>query len=322
MTAGIHKALSREDLKKRKARQKNLPAFYDRKAAFFSPILPLDSRKKWYLDNYPGYLQAMPPKLRRRMKIFRRLWFFKNIRLPLRLSFLRWVVIDYLEGKPRKFWGIYQFVGLPGEGKTLSMVAHMERARSDNPALMIATNFGYVREEARISHWLDIVKVSDAARKQKRPCIIAIDEIHITFDSSDWRKFPAELLALLSFNRKFRVQFLCSSQIYERIPKKIRDIGNYTVICKNIWGADRLFRNYYFDKDDYEATFSGQKKRAKFIREYVADDHLYLLYDTLKHVDKMTALANEKDKKQEAFDLLFGSKEAEEDEGPDAQHPA
>ena len=310
------KALSREALKKQKARLRRKAPFYEQKALAFSSGLSPEGKKKWYLDHYPHW--KLDKGLRRRMKIFRRLWFVKNIRLPLRLSFLRWIFVDYLEGKPRKFWGIYQFVGLPGEGKTLSMVAHMERALSDNPDLLIATNFGYVREEYRISHWLDIVKVSDFARKQKRPCIVAIDEIHITFDSSDWRKFPAELLALLSFNRKFRVQFLCSSQIYERIPKKIRDIGNYTVICKNIWGADRLFRNYYFDKDDYEATFSGQRKRAKFIREYVADDNLYRLYDTLKHVDKMTALANEKDKKQEAFDLLFGSREAEEGEGPDA----
>lgn len=312
------KHLSKADSKKRLQRQKQAAPFYEQKADFFARTLRQDERKKWYLDHYPCYLRRMPPKLRRSMKLFLRLWRWKQIHLPLRLSFLRWVLIDYLEGKPRKFWGIYQFVGLPGEGKTLSMVAHMERALRDRPDLVIATNFGYIREEFSIVHWLDIVKVSDFARKQNRPCIIAIDEIHITFDSSDWRSFPAELLAMLSFNRKFRVQFLCSSQIYERIPKKVRDIGNYTVICKNIWGADRLFRNYYFDKDDYEATFDGKKKKAKFIREYVADDDLYRLYDTLQHVDKMTTKANEKDKKQEAFDLLFGCREEQEAEKPGA----
>ena len=303
---------------KKHRKQLQAPPFFEQKAAVFTQRLSINDRKKWYLDHYPSYLKKMSPKMRRRLKLFLRLWKWKHIRLPMHLSFLRWIFLDYLEGKPRKFWGIYQFVGLPGEGKTLSMVAHMERALSDRPDLVIATNFGYIREEFQVVHWLDIVKVSDFARKNGRPCIIAIDEIHITFDSSDWRSFPPELLAMLSFNRKFRVQFLCSSQIYERIPKKVRDIGNYTVICKNIWGADRLFRNYYFDKDDYEATFSGQKKKAKFIREYIADDNLYLLYDTLKHVDKMTAKANEKDKKQEAFDLLFGNKEGPGDGGADA----
>lgn len=72
---------------------------------------------------------------------------------------------------------------------------------------------------------------------------------------------------------------------------------------------DRLFRNYYFEKNNYESQFSGKRAKAEFIREYIADDNLYSLYDTLAQVENMTAQAKEeKDKRQAAFDLLFGGK--------------
>lgn len=100
---------------------------------------------------------------------------------------------------------------------------------------------------------------------------------------------------------------------YERIPKKIRDIANYTVICKNIGHFDRLFRCYYFPKSDYEAQFEGKKKKAQYIKEFIADDNFYSLYDTMEQVDVMTAQAEkEKSMQQKAFDILFGGSDAED----------
>lgn len=153
-----------------------------------------------------------------------------------------------------------------------------------------------------------MVSIAKDCYQKKIPCLIAIDEVHITFDSSDWKNFPPAVLAMLSFNRKFGLEFLCSSQIYERIPKKIRDIANYTVICKNIGHFDRLFRCYYFRKEDYESQFEGKKKKADYIKEYIADDEFYALYDTLEQVDIMVGQAEkEKSAQQKAFDILFGN---------------
>lgn len=276
-------------------------SFLERKQLYFLENASLKKRKKWYYEHYTYY--------RDRLRSFHRINFLKKLRLPNWLSFVRWIMIDLLRGKERRFWGIYQFIALPGQGKTLSMVAHMERARASHPEVIIATNFNYKHQKYKIEDWTDIIKIALIARKQHRPCIIAMDEIHVTFDASDWQKFPAELLALLSFNRKFSLQFLCSAQIYERIPTKIRDIANYTVICKNVWNADRFFVNYYFDKNNYDVSFSGKRAKADFVREFIADDNLYSLYDTLQQVDNMTAQAKaEKDKRQAAFDLLFGNK--------------
>lgn len=279
------------------------------KQDYFQSHSRLSDRKRWYRKNY-----RQNAVIARRNRIGN---LIAKIPIPLTyLSFLRWILIDVIKRKGRQFWGIYQFVALPGQGKTLSMVAHMERARASRPNVLIATNFHYKHQDIAIDHWSDIIVASKAALKQKRPCIVAIDEVHITFDSADWKSFPPELLALLSFNRKFRLQFLCSAQIYDRIPKKIRDIANYTVICKNVWNCDRLFRTYYFTKENYDAQFNGKRAKAEFIREYIATDDLYNLYNTLEQVDKMTMAANvEKQKKAEAFELLFGGKDQEEESG-------
>ena len=281
-------------------------SFFDRKAALFEN-LTLKQRKAAYFVLYEYRYQYI--------KTMRHVERLKKIRLPFWLSFIRWMWIDFLLCKRRKFWGIYQFVALPGEGKTLSMVAHMERirdpeSRSFQAGVKIATNFNYKNQDAAINHWMDIISFAKQCRDKHSPCCIAIDEIHVTFDSSDWKSFPQEMLALLSFNRKFSLQFLCSSQMYERIPKKVRDIANYTVICKNILGQDRAFINYYFKKDNYERTFEGKKAKADFVRKFIATDKLYTLYDTLEQVDRMTADAkSEKSKKEQAFEILFGKPE-------------
>lgn len=229
-----------------------------------------------------------------------------NLFFPF-LEFPKWLLIDFLEGKwlNDRIWGIYNFVALPGQGKTMSMTAHIERLKKNYPNIRIYTNYWYKYQTAPIEHWSDMIKYAKECVIDKVPCVLAIDEVHITFDSSDWKSFPSELLALLSFNRKFNLQFLCTSQIFERIPKKIRDISNYTVICKNTLGLDRHFKNYYFHTLDYDAGFAGKRAKADFIRSFVATDYYYSLYDTYKQVDKMGD-GRDKTEKEKAFELLFG----------------
>lgn len=290
---------------------------------------PFKSRLEWkagYLDGLTGkkrcrklkryYKGTVEYKTRWKWIIF--LSRLVSMKLPLYPSFIRWIIIDFLRGKIRRKFGIFQFVALPGEGKTMSMVAHMERYRKDftekGKPFVIASNFSYKYNDCFIDHWSDMVTIAKDCYKKKVPCLIAIDEIHVTFDSTDWKNFPPSILAMLSFNRKYGLEFLCSSQIYERIPKKIRDIANYTVICKNIGHFDRLFRCYYFPKSDYEAQFEGKKKKAQYIKEFIAGDDFYSLYDTLEQVDIMTANAQkEKTMQERAFDVLFGGSENNDD---------
>ena len=78
----------------------------------------------------------------RNKRVFR-LWFWQNLRLWFLFDFLKWVIIDILQGKKSALWGIYIFVANLGQGKTLSMVKHIEEERRRNPQLKVYTNFDY-----------------------------------------------------------------------------------------------------------------------------------------------------------------------------------
>lgn len=286
----------------RRSKKKMYYSLLEEKAAYFASHPRAWSRKRWYYRNHKGYWLKL--KLRRLVAflVSRKVSF-----LPLDL--LRWLLVDFLRGKGSKHWGIYCYVANPGEGKTLSMVAHMERTVKDvgRGNIFIATNFHYVRQDMQITHWSDMVRAAKIAMDHGQYCILSMDEIHITFDKSDWKSFPPEMLSLLSFNRKYDLQFLCSSQRLDRIPSKVVGISNYVVLCRNIWGLDRLFENWYFATSEYDAKFNGKRSSANFVRTYVAGDDLYALYDTKKQIETMLVDAEaEKDKRQEAFDLLFG----------------
>lgn len=288
---------------------KDLLSFLEKKDLYFREHPSCKERKCWYFNHYVYF--------RYRLRQLHKINFLIGLKIKSpKISFIRWFWVDLLRGKKKRFKDIYQFVGLPGEGKTISMIAHIIRAQEKNPDVVVATNFHYKRQNYAIEHWIDIINIAIEANQKYRPCLIAVDEIQNTFDASEWQNFPMALYQLLSFNRKLNLQFLCSAQIYERIPSKIRQLANYTVICKNVWKADRLFINYYFEKNNYESTFEGKRAKAEFIREFVADDALYASYNTFEQIKMIKGKANEeKSKRQEAFDILFKNVSQEVSEG-------
>jgi len=231
----------------------------------------------WLYKHKKEYIKNLK---RRNPKLYWR-WKLTTLKLPFILDFVRWVIIDILRGKKRSLWGVYIFVANPGEGKTLSMVKHIEDKLKQDPKIKIYTNFNYKGETGQIKCWQDIVRADENS-------IIAIDEAHLTFESTDFKNFPPEILAQLSLNRKLRKQFICSTQRYERLNKNFRDLANYVVLCKNHFKLDRWFTQYYFPKINYEAQFDGKRAKAEYVRPYIATDKLYSKYNTLQLVERLT----------------------------------
>ncbi|WZL73094.1 zonular occludens toxin domain-containing protein [Clostridiaceae bacterium 35-E11] len=261
------KMLIKQELKRRKQLQRKINR---------EKLIQEKERLKWQKKHKRQYVKVLRKK---NYKLWIR-WKITNIKLPFILDFLRWVLIDIFRGKKKALWGVYIFVANPGEGKTLSMVQHIEEKRKADPTLKVYTNFNYKGQTGAIRCWQDIVRA-------EKNCIIAIDEAHLTFESTDYRNFPPEMLAQLSLNRKLRKQFICSTQRYERINKNFRDLANYVVLCKNHLKLDRWFTRYYFPKSNYEAQFDGKKAKAEYVKPYVATDKLYKKYDTLQLVEKL-----------------------------------
>lgn len=248
-------------------------------------------KKKEFLKNIENSIKL------RNLKIYN-LWKLKNKKFPFIFEFLKWIYIDkFIYHTKKANWGIYLFVANPGEGKTLSMVKHIEEKKKENPGLKIYTNFNYKGETDKIKCWQDIVKA-------EKNSIIAIDEAHLTFESTDFKNFPVEILSQLSLNRKLRKQFICSTQRYERLNKNFRDLANYVVLCKNVLKSDRWFTRYYYSKSEYDKQFDGKRSKADFVRPFIATDSLRNKYNTLDLVSVLSKDIEIKEKNNDLLNLL------------------
>lgn len=207
--------------------------------------------------------------------------FTKPKKLPLFIDFFRWIIVDMLRGKDYPIWGIYIFVAKPGNGKTISMTEHIVRVKKGHPNIKVYTNFNYKGQDGIISCWEDIVAAPDNS-------LICVDELHMLASSSAFQSFPIELLGEITQNRHSRKQFVTSTQDYDLISVNFKRVCNYVVLCKNVWGLDRLFQNHYFDRGAYESkSFLATIKKCNFSRYFVASDETYARYNTLEKITTM-----------------------------------
>lgn len=162
-------------------------------------------------------------------------------------------------------YGIKLYVGLYGQGKTISMVDYLQRMRKKyGNKIMIATNFYYNDEDFRIENWRDLLPEYDC------PVIFAYDEIQNDFNSRDYKNFPIELLTLLTQNRKGNgKQIIATAQRFNRVDKVFRELTSEVIECNCLLG--RLVTNKSYDWFDYEQFINaiGVDKKLKVKKKSV-----------------------------------------------------
>ncbi len=228
-------------------------------------------------------------------------------------------IIDIYKSDKHVFngFGFWSFCGLGGSGKTLSIVRYLLNIKKKYPNVKIYTNFAFKERDGDITSWHDLLNVEninvyeitqkeyDKRRKwgqkhifmcindnnqivyKKRindGVIFGFDEIHLTFESTNWQDAPSNLLDYVSQQRKLHKQILGSSQVFTRIDKKLREQTNYVIECKSIFKG-RLVINSYYKTTEYIANGDkmdkGSKKRKVHRRiSYVAYDNIRQAYNT------------------------------------------
>jgi len=140
------------------------------------------------------------------------------------------------------------FVGLPGSGKTISMVEYLIRAKLKYPGIKIYTNFGFKYQDGEIR---DIAQLKDI--NDENGVIFAVDEIQLSFQSRQYNSFPPEMIFLLTQNRKFKKHFVCTAQLFEHVDKVFRDLCNVVIDCRGYFGRAFFQRGYIpldYEKND------------------------------------------------------------------------
>ena len=196
--------------------------------------------------------------------------FFKKL-----FHFLYWVFWDLKNPREKYPFGLWIFVGLYGEGKTLSMVEYLERARIEFPNVKIATNFEYKHRDYKIQSIDDIINLSSP-----NGVIFAIDEFQQSFYSKEWASLDLDFLRLLTQNRKEHKQIICTSQDFELVIKDIRRLFYYIIEVKNFagrWVWQRAFRGRDFNLG-VDGVYNRRQRAWRY--NFVASNDLFALYDT------------------------------------------
>jgi len=240
-----------------------------------------------------GYPNGVKP-----LSIFDRYMLFRLPVIRSILTFLRlisWVALDIARaiknrGKKTHLYGIWCFVGLPGAGKTMSLVYYLDQQRRRyGDKIYIITNFYYAGEDAHLDGWQMLMQEYD------RPVIFAWDELQNEFNSREYQRFPTQLVHELTQNRKGNgKQIVYTTQTFTAVDKNFRNLTTKVVDCRTY--LNRLTVCRYYKREFYEARIEAKsierKVRVKPIKKerFLQSDYLRSRYDSFQRLDYLKGL--------------------------------
>lgn len=192
------------------------------------------------------------------------------------------------DAKNKRFaeYGMTMYCGRQGAGKTTAMIEYLERMRIKYPKALILTNFGYRYETQPFSDWSDFFNVKNG----NDGIIFAIDEIQNEFSSMQWKNFPESLLSEITQQRKQRVKIVCTSQVFTRVAKPLREQCMDVVDCFTLAGRWTWLK--CFDAFDYNKVIDSptgkDKLRRLYIKSFVQDDYIRSLFDSYAKIERMS----------------------------------
>jgi len=209
--------------------------------------------------------------------------------------FVKFLTLDiYHQTKDKSFneYALTIFAGRQGSGKTMSLVAELERVRNEYPDVMICTNFGYKYQDVALVDWQQILDLRCDAG-----IVFAIDEIQNEFDIYNARSFDTNILRVVTQQRKQKIKMYATSQVFTRVSKPLREQTYEVVECFTIFG--RWTFQKCFDADDYNQVIDStnpEKKQSikrKWRRNFVQNDYIRNLYNSYAVIENMSKLQKE-----------------------------
>lgn len=187
-----------------------------------------------------------------------------------------------------KPFGMRVYSGRQGSGKTMGLVEALARARDQYPKAIIVTNFDCKYAHKRLNSLKDLLKL----RNGEDGIIFAIDEMQNEFSSKASKDFPENLLETITQQRKQRIAIWCTSQVFSRLAKPLREQSYEVCMCRTWLG--RLTRIRCYDAMDYmeymESTNDDKRRRApkKRTHWFVQTDALRESYDTYTVIERLS----------------------------------
>lgn len=210
----------------------------------------------------------------------------------------------------RSFWannpqyfapdGLTVFIGAQGSGKTLSAVNYVYRLLEAYPSCHLVTNLelrDYPFDGERVFPFFDN---DDFARynNSDKGVIFLVDEIQLYLNSLESKNINLDVVAQLAQQRKQRKHIVCTSQLFGRLAKPLREQFNSIVVCKNLLGFIQI--NYLILRDSItDMDGSGQTVEGKVGDRFVwfHSPDMYGRYNTYSVISRGRFVSGERQKR-------------------------
>ena len=196
--------------------------------------------------------------------------------------------------------GLVVFTGAQGTGKTLSAVKYVYKLLKMYPKSILISNLllrDFPFDNKRVFEFKngeDLSKYNNG----EQGVIFLIDEIQLYFNSLESKNINPDVMVQISQQRKQRKHIVCTSQVFGRMAKPLREQFSSVIICKNLLGFIQF--NRLVDRDsisDTESTtgteLKGQVKK-RFL--YFHNPNFYTKYDTYYVIQQNKFVAEEEKK--------------------------
>lgn len=202
----------------------------------------------------------------------------------------RWVIYDRFDRKNHadefEPYGFTFYVGVQGDGKTISVVHMLDLYKQRYPNCVIVTNFKYEKADFIMYDWDDLINV----RNGTDGVIFAIDEIHSEYSCSSSKDVPESLLSEISQQRKQRIKIIATSQFFSRVAKPLREQANDVVTCKTYF--KRFTVNKRYNAFRYSTILDNPSVIRKKIKplsksSFIQSNALRQEYDTYEKIVRM-----------------------------------
>lgn len=219
-------------------------------------------------------------------------------------NILDWAIYKYKFSKEHPDYfdpdGLVVFTGPQGTGKTLSAVNYVENLLKMYPKSILVTNLmlkNYPIDRIRV---FEFVNADDLSRYSNGEygVIYLIDEIQLYFNSLESKNINPDVMVQISQQRKQRKHIVCTSQVFGRMAKPLREQFSSVIVCKNYFGFFQFNRLVDRDSIGENETASSTDLKGQVKKRFLWFHHpkYYGKYDTY-YVIKRNKFVAEEEKK-------------------------
>lgn len=211
------------------------------------------------------------------------------------------------EKKNEKYYpnfGLETYVGQMGGGKTISATKRILDILEKYPKLILISNVKIKWEKYMYLKTKEIINViyfnnseelvnilKEIDQNNTTGYLIFIDEIHVVLAELFGKSDPI-FLQFLSQQRKLSIHIIATSQMFNKLPKFIRDYlmqSGQVVVCKNIFKYIQL--NKWVDMESIKENSKGELEFFKCkIKCFIHTKELYEVYDTYAVISQIQGL--------------------------------